>query len=197
MQSRNGRTRNAAIIALNHTAPEVRALVDAAAAKAAEAYYATPEGQEELSDWRALQSEPFDFQGEQERGTGTRGTRRMSESPRRGEIYQADLNPVIGSELEKSRPVIVINKPKTGRPTMRLCVPLTDWKADAALLNWCVTISDTTKSGLRKLSLADVSQIRALDIRRFETKLGKADAIEVEAIAAALARISGYISDDE
>lgn len=121
----------------------------------------------------------------------------MSDNPRCGEIYQADLNPVIGSELEKSRPVIVINKPKTGRPTMRLCVPLTDWKPEAALLNWCVTVSDVPTSGLRKLSIADVSQIRTLDIRRFKTKLGKADPTEVEAIAAALARISGYISDAE
>ena len=118
-------------------------------------------------------------------------------NPRRGEIWEADLSPTVGSELQKSRPVIVINRPKTGRPTMRLCVPLTDWKADAALFNWCVTMSDTPASGLRKLSLADTSQIRALDIRRFEARLGKADPIEVEAIAAALARISGYISDDE
>ena len=65
-------------------------------------------------------------------------------NPRRGEIWQADLNPGIGSELEKSRPVIIINNPKTGRPTMRLCVPLTDWKADTALFHWCVTICDTS-----------------------------------------------------
>ncbi len=118
-------------------------------------------------------------------------------NPKRGQIWQADLNPVIGSELEKSRPVIVINRPKTGRPTMRLCVPLTDWKPEAALFYWCVTVSDEPASGLRKLSLADTSQIRALDIRRFEAHLGKADSTEVEAIATALARISGYIKDDE
>lgn len=66
LQSRDGRTRNAAIIALNHAAPEVCAIVDAATAKAAEAYYSTPEGQTELSDWIALQSEPFDFPHEQD-----------------------------------------------------------------------------------------------------------------------------------
>ena len=65
LQSRDGRIRNAAIMALNHTAPQVRAIVEAAAAKAAEAYYATPEGQEDLADWIALQSEPFDFPDEQ------------------------------------------------------------------------------------------------------------------------------------
>lgn len=65
LQSRDGRTRNAAIIALNHAGPAVRAIVDAAAAKAAEAYYSTPEGQAELSDWIALDGEPFDFPDEQ------------------------------------------------------------------------------------------------------------------------------------
>ncbi len=118
-------------------------------------------------------------------------------NPRRGEIWQANLEPVIGAEIEKARPVIVINRPRTGRPTMRLCVPLTDWKPEAALFYWCATVSDTKASGLRKLSLADTSQIRALDIRRFEARLGKADLTEVEAIATALARLSGYISDDE
>ena len=120
----------------------------------------------------------------------------MSHKARRGEIYQATLNPIIGSEISKSRPVIVISEAKTGRPTMRLCVPLTDWKPEAALFYWCVSVSNTKTSGLRKLSLADVSQIRALDVARFEKRLGQAEASEVEAIATALARLSGYIKDD-
>ena len=54
LRSRTARTRNAAIVALSQAAPGVRAIVEAAAAKAAEAYYATPEGRDELSDWIAL-----------------------------------------------------------------------------------------------------------------------------------------------
>jgi excisionase family DNA binding protein len=65
LQSRDGRTRNAAIVALTHASPSVRAIVEAAAEKAAQAYYSTPEGQEELSDWIGLQSEPFEFPDEQ------------------------------------------------------------------------------------------------------------------------------------
>ena len=116
-------------------------------------------------------------------------------NPRRGEIWRANLDPVVGSEIEKTRPVIVINQKKVGLPTTRLCVPLTDWKSKKALLYWCVTVTDTRASGLRKLSLADASQIRALDVRRFEERLGTADAVEIEAIATALARATGYIQD--
>ncbi len=67
LQSRNARRRNAAIIALAHAGPDVRAIVEAAASKAAEVYYATPEGQADLSDWIALDGQPFDFPDEQNR----------------------------------------------------------------------------------------------------------------------------------
>ena len=65
LQSRDGHTRNAAIIALMRAAPEVRAIVEAVAAKAAEEYYATAAGQDDLADWRALDGEPFHDGGEE------------------------------------------------------------------------------------------------------------------------------------
>ena len=71
LRSENASIRNAAIIALAHAAPAARAIVEAAAAKAAEEYYATPTGQADLADWRALDGEPFDFGVENAKGNGT------------------------------------------------------------------------------------------------------------------------------
>jgi excisionase family DNA binding protein len=54
LQSRDGNTRNKAILALGQAAPGVRAIVQKAADKAAREYYATPEGRDELADWATL-----------------------------------------------------------------------------------------------------------------------------------------------
>jgi excisionase family DNA binding protein len=50
---------NAAILRLANAPAEVRAIVAQRSAAAAAAYYATPEGEAELADWRALDGEPF------------------------------------------------------------------------------------------------------------------------------------------
>ncbi len=114
-------------------------------------------------------------------------------NPRRGEVWRVALEPVVGAELEKTRPVVIMNRPGVGRPTVRLCVPVTEWKREAALLYWRVSLA--TSNAIHKPSSADVSQTRALDTRRFGEKLGKVDAAELEAIAGALARFVGYAPD--
>lgn len=50
---------NAALKALFAAPDDVQAEVMKRSARAASAYYATPEGQSELADWRALDGEPF------------------------------------------------------------------------------------------------------------------------------------------
>lgn len=50
---------NAAIIALAQAPDVVRAEIERRSGEAAAKYYATPEGQAELADWRALDGEPF------------------------------------------------------------------------------------------------------------------------------------------
>jgi mRNA interferase MazF len=59
----------------------------------------------------------------------------MSIIPRRYEIYSADLNPTIGSEIRKVRPVVVVSQDEMNRylDTIVIC-PLTtvlhpQWKS--------------------------------------------------------------------
>ncbi len=115
-------------------------------------------------------------------------------NPRRGEIWRVNLEPTIGAELQKdNRPVLVLSRPGAGERTVRLCAPLTDFKPERdAFRYWRVLLGEGV-SGLHKLSCADVSQVRALDVARFVRKDGKAHSVEVEATAAALAMLSGYI----
>ena len=50
----------------------------------------------------------------------------------------------------------------------------------------------SSKSGLEKISVADASQTRTLDISRFIRKDDVAHPAEIEASAAAVARLVGY-----
>ncbi len=117
----------------------------------------------------------------------------MSEAkPKRGEVWRVQLDPVIGSEQAKTRPVVVLNRTGFGRPTMRVCVPITNAQAAHLLLAWCVSLSPEPTNGLTKDSIADTSQIRAIDVTRFEDKLGKLSPDELESVAAAVALCIGY-----
>lgn len=61
----NPQTHNAAILEIAAAPAKVRAIIDDKSEAAAAAFYATPEGEAELADWRALDGEPFDL-GENE-----------------------------------------------------------------------------------------------------------------------------------
>lgn len=55
------KTHNAAILEIAAAPAPVRATLAARSEQAALAYYATPTGQVELADWRALDGEPFEL----------------------------------------------------------------------------------------------------------------------------------------
>ncbi len=122
--------------------------------------------------------------------------------PRRGEIWRVDLEPTRGGEIQSSkgnrgdtRPVLVLSRPSVGERGVRLCAPITDFKPERDKRRfWRVVIGDNEISGLKKISCADVSQTRALDISRFVRQDGKAHSAEIEASAAALAKTVGFVT---
>jgi len=117
-------------------------------------------------------------------------------NPQRGEIWRVNLEPTQGREIQKdNRPVLVLSRPSVGERGVSLCAPITDFKPDRDKLRfWRVSIGDNSISGLDKISCADVSQTRALDVSRFIRHNGKAHAAEIEASAAALAQCVGFIA---
>lgn len=46
----------------------------------------------------------------------------------RSEVWLIDLNPSVGSEMQKIRPAIVVSDDRVGVLPLRVVVPLTDWK---------------------------------------------------------------------
>jgi len=107
-------------------------------------------------------------------------------NPRRGEVWRVQLDPVRGSEQGKTRPVIVLSEPPLGRATVRLCAPIMHLNPAHRLFFWCVQLSPEPANGLTKDSSVDAAQTRALDLVRFQMRLGKVTLDELEAITTAL-----------
>ena len=110
----------------------------------------------------------------------------MSAPPRAGEIWRVDLEPTQGSEQGKSRPVVVMNEPPTGRVTIRLCAPIVHRKREHAFYFWCAERAPDSSNGLTEASSVDAAQTRALDTSRFLNRLGEVRSQELEIITTAL-----------
>jgi mRNA interferase MazF len=58
----------------------------------------------------------------------------------RGQIWLVNLDPTVGTEIRKTRPVIVINSDAVGALSLRLVTPLTEWKDAFAGKVWLVKV---------------------------------------------------------
>ena len=94
---------------------------------------------------------------------------------KRGEIWQINLEPTIGSEIKKSRPAIIVNDDALGILPLRIIVPLTEWKERYQNAVWMVKIVPDTFNKLTKDSSADCFQIRSVSTDRFLKKKGTLD----------------------
>ncbi|MFZ3115302.1 MAG: type II toxin-antitoxin system PemK/MazF family toxin [Syntrophales bacterium] len=81
---------------------------------------------------------------------------------KRREIYYAALDPVVGSETGKTRPVLIVQNDVGNRysPTTIVAV-ITEYSEKKATYPICVVIGKD--SGLKKDSIVNLSQIRTLD----------------------------------
>jgi mRNA interferase MazF len=83
---------------------------------------------------------------------------------RRGDIYFADLNPVVGSEIAKQRPVLIVSNDANNRAASTVTVvPLTSQVNRIYPFEVLLTMDDT---GLPKPSKAQVQQIRTISKQR-------------------------------
>ena len=112
--------------------------------------------------------------------------------PKRGEIWQIDLDPTVGVEIQKVRPVVVISSDAAGRLPIKLIAPITGWDVRYSQNFWHVKITANSKNGLSKDSAVDLLQARGVDTSRFIKKLGMLDAGVMENIAAAMAALVEY-----
>ncbi len=87
---------------------------------------------------------------------------------RRGDIHYANLDPVLGSETGKTRPVLVIQNDMGNMysPTTIVAI-ITEYSKKKASYPICVAIKKD--KGLKKNSIVNLSQIRTIDKKRLAT----------------------------
>ncbi len=92
---------------------------------------------------------------------------------KRGDIHYANLDPVVGRETGKTRPVLVIQNDigNMYSPTTIVAI-LTEYSEKKASYPICVA-TKKKKNGLKKDSVVNLAQIRTVDKKRLTTpKLG-------------------------
>jgi len=105
---------------------------------------------------------------------------------KRGEIWQVNLDPTIGAEIQKSRPAIIINDDSVGILPLRVIVPITDWKPQYGAASWMVKIDPDATNGLSKPSSADCFQLRSVSQLRLMYKIGAVSFAKLTEIETAL-----------
>ena len=88
----------------------------------------------------------------------------------RGEVYYADLSPVIGSEQGGYRPVLVVQNNKGNRFSTTVIVAPISSKLTNNHLPTHVVIE---LEGLQKKSVILLEQLRTIDKKRIREKVGK------------------------
>ena len=106
---------------------------------------------------------------------------------RRGEVWRINLDPTVGAEIRKTRPVIVVNDDEIGILPLKIVVPVTDWKDRYENAVWMTKIEPNAENGLSKSSSADAFQVRSVSQERFIGKIGKVSDEILEEITEALA----------
>ena len=106
-------------------------------------------------------------------------------SVKRGDIYYADLSPVVGSEQGGIRPVLIVQNDVGNRfsPTV-IAAAITSQKDKAKLPTHIQLRSEG--SGLARDSIVLLEQIRTLDKRRLKEHMGRLDEQSMSRIDQAL-----------
>ncbi len=104
---------------------------------------------------------------------------------KRGDIFYADLGPVIGSEQDGIRPVLIIQNDMGNKysPTVIALAITTRTKNN---LPTHIPIKKSLISGLKKDSIILVEQIRTIDKARLIQKIGHLDDLEMDKVKKAL-----------
>ena len=102
------------------------------------------------------------------------GWRRLVENIKRGELFYANLSPVVGSEQGGLCPVLIVQNDIGNKYSPTVIVAAITSKINKAKIPTHIELSATTY-GLEKDSVVLLEQIRTLDKSRLEKKIGALD----------------------
>ena len=105
---------------------------------------------------------------------------------KRGDIYYADLSPVVGSEQGGMRPVLIVQNDTGNRHSPTVIAAAITSRLDKAKLPTHITLASHS-AGLNRESIILLEQIRTLDKSRLRERMGRLDEETMSAVDAALA----------
>ncbi|MBR5922999.1 MAG: type II toxin-antitoxin system PemK/MazF family toxin [Clostridia bacterium] len=93
---------------------------------------------------------------------------------KRGEIYYADLSPVVGSEQGGMRPVLIVQNDVGNKYSPTVIAAAITSQQDKSNLPTHINLS-AAGSGLQKDSIVLLEQVRTIDKTRLKEKMGALD----------------------
>lgn len=115
---------------------------------------------------------------------------------KRGDIYYADLSPVVGSEQGGVRPVLIVQNDIGNRfsPTV-IAAAITSQRAKANLPTHIMLNAQST--GLARDSIVLLEQIRTIDKHRLKERMGSLDDLAMSQVDQALSISFGLDTDEQ
>jgi len=107
----------------------------------------------------------------------------------RGEIYYADLNPVVGSEQGGIRPVLVIQNDVGNKFSPTVIVAAITSNTEKARIPTHIMVES---EGMFKKSVILLEQIRTIDKSRFTKKIGKLSEEDMKRVDEAIKISMGF-----
>ena len=104
---------------------------------------------------------------------------------RRGELYYADLSPVVGSEQGGVRPVLIVQNDVGNKYSPTVIAAAVTGRLDKAKLPTHIALK-AKEYGLAKDSVVLLEQLRTIDKKRLKDKVCHLDASTLEKIDYAL-----------
>ena len=98
----------------------------------------------------------------------------MDDTVKRGDIFYADLSPVVGSEQGGTRPVLIVQNDTGNRHSPTVIAAAITRPPGQARLPTHINIAGG-RGGLSKDSVILLEQIRTIDKRRLREHMGKLD----------------------
>ena len=105
---------------------------------------------------------------------------------KRGDIFYADLSPVVGSEQGGVRPVLIVQNDTGNRHSPTVIAAAITSQTGTARLPTHISVAPLS-CGLPKESVILLEQVRTLDKRRLREKMGRLDEGVMRQVDAAIA----------
>lgn len=114
---------------------------------------------------------------------------------KRGELYYADLSPVVGSEQGGIRPILIVQNDTGNKYSPTVIAAAVTSKMTKAKLPTHIEIT-ANEFGLVKDSVILLEQIRTLDKKRLKEKIGELSDTKMKKVNTALLISLGFLTDN-